>query len=87
MERLGLAIHRQLIWKLLSERPEAPTGIDVIHDDYTVRSKNLPGHVQFETNIAFAVQTVVNEEINLAKSRDQLGKVAPARTLDVCPSI
>ena len=55
-------------------------------DQGAARSQGNPGKIQFETDVAFTVQTVVYEEINLTKLREQPGKTKPAGTLDVRPA-
>ena len=49
----------------LSERPKAPIGIDVINHDYALRSQGWPGSIQFEPNVTFAMQAIVNEKVDL----------------------
>src|SRR6266849_2818877 len=73
--------------KGLREGPEAPIRIDIINDDCAARFQRRPRSIQLKTYVAFTVQAVVNEKINLAKLRKQAGKPSPARTLNVCPSI
>jgi len=87
VKRLGLTNHGFMTGKSLGEGPEAPISIDVINDDCAAWFQGCPGSIQFETNVAFTVQAVVNEKINLAELREQPGKPSPARTLNVCPSI
>src|SRR5271170_1613422 len=87
MKRLRLSNHRLLTPNGLRKRLKAPIGIDIIHDDRAVRRHDCPCSIQLETYVAFTVQAVVNEKINLAEAGEQLGKASPARTRDVCPSV
>ena len=66
MERLGFANHGLMTGKSLSERPKAAIRIDVINDNRTVGSQSRPGSIQLETYVAFSMQAVVNEEIDVA---------------------
>jgi hypothetical protein len=83
VERLRLANHRLLTGKSMSEGPEAPVGIDVIHDECSVWSRGRPRPIQFKAYVAFTVKAVVNEKINLAQVGKQMGKATPAGTFDV----
>jgi hypothetical protein len=78
VERLCFANYGLLDGKGLSERPEAPVSIDIIHDDSTRWSDGRPGTIQLETNIAFAVQAVMDKKIDLPKTSKELGKTSPA---------
>jgi hypothetical protein len=71
----------------LSEGLEAPTSIDIINNECAVYCYDCPCLIQFETYIAFAVQAVVDEEINLAEVRKQLRKASSARTFDNTTSV
>src|SRR5215471_12939807 len=66
---------------------EAPICVDIIDDERTGWVQECPGSIQLEAYVAFTVQAVVDEKINLAESREQFGKTAPARTFYVRPTI
>jgi hypothetical protein len=67
----------------LGEGLEAPIHVDVIHHECAPWFYGGPSCIQLEAHVPFTVQAVVNEEINLAKLREQLRKAASAGTLDV----
>lgn len=87
MKRLGLTNYGEPGGKGLLEGLETPIDIHIIHQDGSVVSQGRPCPIQFESYVAFGVQAVVNEEINLPQSRKQPGKPSPARTLDVGPPV
>jgi hypothetical protein len=58
-----------MVGKGLCESPEAPIGIDVIDHDRTALPQDCPSEINFEANVVFAMQAIVNEKINLAKFR------------------
>jgi hypothetical protein len=83
MKRLGLANHGALVWKGLSKGLETPIDIDIVNHQGAICSHGCPCSIQLESYVAFAVQAVVNEEINLAQSGQQPREPSPARTLDI----
>jgi hypothetical protein len=86
-KRLCLANRGLLSREGTSERLEAAIGIDVIYNDCALRCHGRPSSIQFETYVAFTVQAVVNEKIDLSKLGKQLGKAPPARSRYVGPPI
>jgi len=73
--------------KRLSEGAEPPIGIDVIDNEHAACSEGRPSSIQLEAYVAFSVEAVVNEKIDLAKSTKQFPKASPTRTPHVCPLI
>jgi len=57
---------------------EAPVHIDIIDDDRATGPQTSPRSVHLKANVSFAVQTVMNEKINLAESRKQARQTSPA---------
>jgi hypothetical protein len=53
---------------------EPPIGIDVIDDHRSPRPQGRPGAVQLEANVMFAVQAVMNKQVDLAKFGKNAGK-------------
>ena len=58
-----------MVRKGLREGPEAPIGIDVIDHNRAALSQGCPSEINFETNVVFAMQAIVNKEVNLSKFR------------------
>jgi hypothetical protein len=78
MERLRFANQGLLIGKALSERAKSPIGVDIIDDGSASGSEGSPSPIQLKAHIAFTVQAVVDEKIDLAQACQQFGKASPA---------
>jgi hypothetical protein len=72
-ERLGFANHGLMAGKALREGPEAPVRIDVINHQGAAWFEGCPSAIQLEAYIAFTMHAIVNEKIDPAKLRKQLG--------------
>src|SRR5262249_21161951 len=70
----------------LGGAPEAPAGVDVIDDDRPARAQGGPGPIHLEADVAFAVQAVVDEEVDLAEPREDAREAPPTRSADVGPA-
>jgi hypothetical protein len=86
-ERLGGANQGDLICNTIGERAETPIGIDIVNNDCALLSQDRPGLLKLEADIALAVQAVMDEKVDLTELIKQSRKTAPARSLDVRPSI
>ena len=73
--------------KSLGEGLEAAVRVDVVNDKRATGSHRFPGAIQLETKVAFAVETIVNEEVNLSELSEQTGKAAAAGPANERPSI
>jgi hypothetical protein len=66
---------------------EAPVRIDIIDNDGAAWPQGCPCPIHFKANIAFAVQTIVNEKIDLVELAKYARQAPPARAKDVRPSV
>jgi hypothetical protein len=66
---------------------KAVVGVDIVNDDCAARSQDRPRAVEFEAHVAFAVQTIVNEEVKLAELCKQSRKPPATGALDIRPSL
>ncbi|OAE99953.1 hypothetical protein AYJ54_32250 [Bradyrhizobium centrolobii] len=64
--------------KGLHEAKEATVHVDVVNDDRAAWPQNWPRMIEFKANVTLAVQTVMNEKVNLSKLRQQAGQASPA---------
>jgi hypothetical protein len=62
----------------LRESVKTPTSIDVINDDRSAVSQCQPSMVQFIADISFAVQAIMNKEIDLGLLGKNSGKLPSA---------
>jgi hypothetical protein len=83
----GLANYRMMTGKGLREAFEASIHINVIDNDRAAGSQSSPRQIHLKANVAFIVQAVMNEKIDLAELRKHARQAAPARTTDVGPSM
>src|SRR5579871_5968421 len=86
-ERLGRADQGKLPGNGPGKRAKAPIGVHVVNDDGALRRQAWPGSIQLEPNVTLTMQAIVNEQVDLTQVGKQFRETAPARALDVCPSI
>src|SRR4029077_7932643 len=84
---LRFAHERLLIRKRVREGMKAPVGIDIIDDHRAASGQSRPDAVEFEANVRLAVQTVVNEQVDVTEPRKQAREMASARSREECPSV
>jgi len=69
-QRLGLADDRVKSGKVLREAPEPTIDVDVVDNNRAPRPQNRKGLIHLETNVALAMETVMDEEIDPEEARD-----------------
>ena len=82
----GLADDRVKPGKRLRKAPEPAIDINVVDNDRAARRQNREGLVHLEANVALAMETIVDEEIDCAEARDQPWEPPPAGATNVGPS-
>src|SRR5271166_2696562 len=87
MERLGLANERLMTGEGLREASEPTVRVDIIHDHRAAGPQNGPRSVHLEANIMFAMEAVMNEQVDFAELGKRAWKAASARTTNVGPSM
>ena len=78
MQRLSFANYRMMTGKGLREASEASVHIDIIDNDRAAGPQSSPRSIHLKANIAFTVQAVMNEKIDLAELRKYTGQASPA---------
>lgn len=85
MERLSFANHGWAAGELGGEGVKAAVRINVVNNDGAAGTQKRPGAVQLEEHVAFAVQAIVDKDVNLILFREKRGKAPAARAFNVCP--
>ncbi len=62
-----------MVRETLGETPQAAIDVDIIDNDCSARPKERPSAINFESNVAFAMQTVMDEEIDPGELGEQAG--------------
>ena len=76
-----------MVRETLSETPEATIDVDIIDDDCSARPKERPSAINFESNVSFAMQTVMDEEIDPSELGEEIRQSLSARAADIGPAI
>ena len=78
MQGFSFANYRMMTGKGSREASEASVHIDIIDNDRAAGPQSSPRSIHLKANIAFTVQAVMNEKIDLAELRKYTGQASPA---------
>ena len=59
-----------MVGEILGETTEAVIHVDIVDDNDSTRPQERPSRINLESDVSFAVQTIVNENVD----PDELGK-------------
>src|SRR5450432_2637748 len=84
---LRLANKRGIAGIIAVEGMKSVVGVDIVYYDGPAGTQHPPRPIELETHVAFTVQTIVNEQVDLPKLCKEGWQPPPAGPFDVRPSL